>query len=625
MKETLNSIDSNNIHDDMIVSFDSEGNPYSYYGSDKWYLWLLDFNVSFSRLSGYFKSTVKLLVYNVILNDSLTSKKSAIKNIIDGAVIFEKCITRCNGVSYDFINDDEGFRRLLVEAKSKRLKFKTWKNSLIFLSQLYNFGIITREIKNYEELALYLSVNGASVSQTICIPEAIASTYYGEALKIVEAYYPYRNEISACYDDFVSEYFEFSKKYKSNISARKHALKKVKYQPVGIDIKLDYSGSWLSWLRGACYTVIAAFTGCRDSEIKSFDIYSYQEKKYAGMTVPVLHGIDTKPNVGGVARYTSWVTIPSVKKAILLLWDAFSFAREKWRVKANAIVHPDERNAFLENVDSIFVTLPYMRGHRPDAGRQSLAHSLNSFVKSIGYRATKDDVKEFDLLNPSRKGELKIGGVLKVHPHAFRRTFAVYLVRNKLASLLDIKYQFKHMNIAMTSWYANQANIASCIDMMIDEDLQSEIAGENQNYMTDVFYHIYNEAEALAGHEGKRIKNLRADGDTRIYLNREEIRKQVQDGRLSIVEHPGGYCTNPVCDRLCDMITCQYKIVTKDKAITLVNIREKLIVKYNDIESLGLDMPNVTSKLFYEIRAIEQILSEHQLEYVAFNKKDTSL
>ena len=73
------------------------------------------------------------------------------------------------------------------------------------------------------------------------------------------------------------------------------------------------------------------------------------------------------------------------------------------------------------------------------------------------------------------------------------------------------------------------------------------------------------------------------------------------------------------------MTTCQYKIVTKDKAITLVNIREKLIIKYNDIESLGLDMPNVTSKLFYEIRAIEQVLSEHHLEYVAFNKKDTYL
>ena len=85
-------------------------------------------------------------------------------------------------------------------------------------------------------------------------------------------------------------------------------------------------------------------------------------------------------------------------------------------------------------------------------------------------------------------------------------TFAVYLVRNKLSSLLDIKYQFKHMNIAMTSWYANQANIASYLDMMIDNELQDEIAGENKNYMTDIFYHLYNEAETLAGPEGRGLK-----------------------------------------------------------------------------------------------------------------------
>ena len=114
------------------------------------------------------------------------------------------------------------------------------------------------------------------------------------------------------------------------------------------------------------------------------------------MIVPVLHGLDTKPNVGGVTRPTSWVTIPNVKKAIELLWDAFNFAREKWREKAESIAHADERNVFLKKVDRLFVTLPYMRGHRPDAGKQSLASSLNTFVKSVGYRATKNDVQEFD-------------------------------------------------------------------------------------------------------------------------------------------------------------------------------------------------------------------------------------
>ena len=623
MKESLKINDAK--IDDFVVSFDSENNPYSYYSDEKWILWSLGFNVSFSRLSGDFKSIVKKIVYNVIISNDLVSKKSSAKNLIEGGVIFEQCIVASGGTSYLCIDDEKCYRNILREAKNKKYKYKTWKNLLIFVAKLYNEGVISRRIENAEKLAIELSVNGEVSLQSICIPEGIASKYYSEALKIVEDYHSHRCEISLSYDNFISEYIKLKNKYKSSITTKKYAIKNMAYKSEGVDIEFDHVGSWLSWLRGACYTVIAAFTGCRDGEIKSFDIFSYQEKKYGGNIIPVLHGLDTKSNVGGVARHISWVTIPSVKKAIDILWDAFSFAREGWREKASSILHTDERNEVLKKVDSLFVTLPYKGGHRPEAGRQSLAHSLDTFVKSVGYRATKDDVQEFDLLNPSRKGELKIGQVLKVHPHAFRRTFAVYLVRNKLASLLDIKYQFKHMNMTMTSWYANQANIASYVDMMIDRELQDEIAGENLNHMTDVFYHFYNEAETLAGNEGKRIKNLRAEGDTRIYLSREEIRKQVQDGQLSLVEHPGGYCTNPNCDRVCDMTTCQYKIVTKEQARLLIPIREQLINKYNVITTAGFDMPNVTSKLFYEIKAIEQVLSEHHFDYVSFKKQDIYL
>lgn len=615
----------NNLHgikDDKVISFDSEGIPYSFYSHDEWRFWNLGFKVSFSRLSGEFKSVVKHLIYNSISSGEIRSKKSNAKMIIEGAIAFEQCIKSCGHDSYTCIDDDKIFRGILLAAKNKGYKYKTWKNYLIFISTLYHEGIISRDIGNAEKLSIYLSVKGDASTQALCIPEKIASVYYGSALDVIEKYYHYRFDISTCYEEYTTAYGKVRGRSKNNVIARNYAISQIEYVPQGLDIIFDYDGSWLSWLRGACYIVIAAFTGCRDSEIKSFNIHSYQEKKYADMIIPVVYGYDTKPNVGGALRSTSWVTIPTVKKAISLLWHAFEFARDGWREKAKLIKHADEKKLFNEKVESLFVTFPYMRGHRPDAGKQSIAHSLKSYLKSVNYRAKDEDVTEFNLLNPSRKGELKTGEILLVHPHAFRRTFAVYLVRNKLASLLDIKHQFKHMNIAMTSWYANQANIASYADMLVDRELQNEISGENKNYMTDVFCEIYNKAETLSGHEGKRIKNLRAEGDTSIYLSKEEIRRQVEDGRLSLVEHPGGYCTNPYCDRICDMTTCQYKIVTKYKALKLVDIREKLIQKYQNIESIGLDMPNVTSKLFYEIRSIEQVLSEHHIDYVVFDKKD---
>lgn len=156
--------------------------------------------------------------------------------------------------------------------------------------------------------------------------------------------------------------------------------------------------------------------------------------------------------------------------------------------------------------------------------------------------------------------------------------------------------------------------------MMIDTELQKEIAGENENYITDTFYYIYNEADMLAGPEGKRIRNLRKEGDSTIYMSREEILKQVKEGQLSIIEHPGGYCTNPSCDRLCDTTTCQHKIVTKDQAQSLFKTRNSLIEKYNNILIVGLEMPNIISKIYFEIKAIEKVLTEHQLEFIAFNK-----
>ena len=143
----------------IIVSRDSEGKPYSYYNSDVWSFLSLDFDVSFTRLSGEFKLTVKSLVHKIILANSLKSKKSTILNIISGGVIFQKCIIENNGTSYDDINDDGKYRNILFIAKKQGLKFKTWKNYLMFLSHLYEYGFTKRIVENYESLSHYLSVS----------------------------------------------------------------------------------------------------------------------------------------------------------------------------------------------------------------------------------------------------------------------------------------------------------------------------------------------------------------------------------------------------------------------------------------------------------------------------------
>jgi integrase len=624
----MNKIDTqlfkDQLSNDPIVSHDSEGFPYSYYSSDEWVFWNLNITLRFSSLSGEFKAQTKKVCYNLTERGELNFSAGSASNLVSGATALQRCIIECGGNSYTFLNDDRNYRMVLAQAKSKNRKSGTWKNNIIFLTRLIRERIIDRDIGAAKEIVKSISTKGlcGNVTQTMCIPEKIADTYYSQALMFVEQYHPHRFDISETYKAYLAEYQRYSKIYKCTASINTHARRNMATLPTVVDIPLDYSGHWLSRLRGACYIVIAAFTGCRDGEIRSLNLSSYQEKKYAEMTISIVTGEHTKPNMGGVARKTSWVTIPSVKHAIELLWSSFQFARDHWRMQAKRITHNDEREMFQIKSENLFINLPHTKSVNPIPGRQAITNSLSSFIKYIKYSSTADDVKEFNLLNPTREGDLIIGQKLLPHPHSFRRTFAVYLVKNKLVSLLDIKYQFKHMNIAMTAWYANQANIASYFDMMIDTDLKSEISIETQNYVTDTFYYIYNEAETLAGPEGNRILDLRRAGSTSVYLSRNEIRDQVIQGRLSIVEHPGGYCTNPNCDRICDMTTCQHKIVTKEQALMMATVREKLIEKYTSLVYSNIDIPNIISKVYFEIMSIEKVLSEHNLKYTAFNKGD---
>ncbi|TOC21890.1 hypothetical protein CGJ88_25535, partial [Vibrio parahaemolyticus] len=71
--------------------------------------------------------------------------------------------------------------------------------------------------------------------------------------------------------------------------------------------------------------------------------------------------------------------------------------------------------------------------------------SLKKFIKDLDYKATTEDVEEFNMLNPTREGELKIGGTYSgLTSHDFRRTFAVFFVRYGFGTASGIKFQFKH-------------------------------------------------------------------------------------------------------------------------------------------------------------------------------------
>lgn len=614
--------DEKNFDDNPAVSFCSEGKAYSYYNDEIWVLPERNSTVKFHKLEGKFKKAIKHLIYELIIKkNTIVSARTFSGNWIEGAIACQKVIIATGGDSYRYIESDLGYRKFICHAKTLKIKHKTWKNNLIILSKLYNMGLLFRKIESSDALARELSYLSEKTQQTMAIPEKIAAAYIKSSIDIVERYYPYRFSISKAYGEFIENYDHFKQQHNYTATSRQKAQEIAIHNIPYEDFSSDLTGVWLSWLRGACYILIASFTGCRDGEIQSFDLNSYSEEVYGDMRIPLVSGIHSKTNIGGAKRKTTWVTTPLTQKAIELLWHSFDFARDIWKKRVVEIDHVDDRDNFIKKIDSLFLNLPYrLETINPNAGRQSIRGSLSVFVNSVGHLASANDVKEFDTLNPTRKNELKIGHVLIPNPHAFRRTFAVFLVRNKLGSLINLKYQYKHVNIAMTAWYSNQANVAGYLDMTVDDELMCLIAEENHDFMTDTLYHIYNEAEALSGKEGERIMSARGQSSASIYLSRDEISRQVKNGQMSIIENPFGHCTNPVCTRICDMQTCKYKIVTKEKALSLLPIREKLVLKFKAMKELDVRQPNILSKIFYDIKSIDKSLSEHEIAYTSFDE-----
>ncbi|MBF4265220.1 site-specific integrase, partial [Vibrio anguillarum] len=120
-------------------------------------------------------------------------------------------------------------------------------------------GYITRDIGKADDLAYYLAGDSRFSKQTMAIPENVATVYFGEAIRIVEHLHEDRHLISRLYKEFINQVKLRGRNEEKIKVATKQTYKKIGYFP---NIELDHTGIWLASVRGACYTVISAFSGC---------------------------------------------------------------------------------------------------------------------------------------------------------------------------------------------------------------------------------------------------------------------------------------------------------------------------------------------------------------------------
>jgi len=639
-------------HSNDFVSFNKQGIGVSRRYDDKW-----DFTslgqvvkcISFTSIDEVHRANVQD-VMSKILNDrkDKSLSDSFAVSTLDNTLSSLKSVVRYWGNSdFSLLSHDREWSKLKSKIKGRYSRL-TLRQIGIALNQLVTLGVIDEQYFSEEDCKSLADPNAVS-KQHIGLPVNIHAKILTQVYGTVEKYHPHRHVISELMkkgfeqldierkielDKGVHE--ESSRNFRKNVDQRTFSFINRLGRENGIpDFKYRLDGYWLKKLMTDCAMCVVFFSGVRKSELLKASSSSY---KVGPTDIPILELMHSKPN-GGIPIKTIWQTDPIAKKALELAFDSSDFARKFFLEQidsqlSNGQISLDQHESNKKELNCAFIKTSLAERSIGRVVESYLMPFEDGFVlERFGIEATKDDVEEFDLLNPDREGEVQFGGSLpKLSLHDLRRSFAVFLVRNKLGNHLTVKFQLKHKNLQMSKWYANYAELARDRSNLLDGNLFDEINRTIEDACVDALDDIYNHSTELSGVEGERIsknKFEKLQKGEQIYLSREELRGLLRKGKKSVVILPtGGYCTSPRCERLCSIgVIPEHKkdcgLVTTDKgAKRLARERSGLIKAFRDMNNLNDSaFSTLLSGHKKKILLMEKTLERHNISFERFTDK----
>ena len=629
MNLAVNLTNNKKASDNVPVTFNPDDSPCSYLYDDVW-----DFTaerkvrvggltkITFSFMNNDHKSSIQEALFSIHKHSDI-----AISGLDQYRAGLGIIASHLNSTDWSLLNYDVNFNTFKKGMKSKKYPRSLVSQTLRTINKLETISLTTRFVASIYSLCIKLCCpNSIELKQTIAIPEKIGKNILSTAIDIIEKYHPFRHEIS-------NEYKKYNK-LRSELTSVDSRFPKIYNQACNHnipDFKLCGMSTDAVDIQTACMIVILGFSGVRISEALSFNKESYSEKRFKDITVSLLTGSISKTQTCGTPTQETWVTNPIVKLALELGYDMSEFSRDFFTELIGKKTNKAEQKKMVWELKSVFIKLtePKTKARKGRVITEGWNRRFYNFIKKYKFTATKEDVTEFNILNPTRAGELEVDGYLpRISPHDFRRTFAVFLVRNKLGNMMTLKHQYKHANIVMTQWYANHSQLAAAMDLGMDTELQRLITEANEQITVDTLFNIYN-SETLSGKEGERLireRNKEEYAGT-IYMSRKDIERRVKVGSVSLVEHPTGYCMNPSCDRICasdkSAYSCQHEIVTPEKAMSRVSVRERLIQRYKTLIGTSY-MANILTNIYIEIKSIEVTLTAHNIGFAPFSKGDNN-
>ncbi|QFT12978.1 hypothetical protein [Vibrio sp. THAF190c] len=625
---------------DEIATFHMDGTPLSHVYDNVW-----DFSgqervterarFGFATIDAKYRKSIQatlLFFMKERKNKNKTyAKLSVVRSFRQGLVLVSKGLNGCNWAE---LSDDVTYRafknNMVKYINDENLKVSTVDVIIRTINKLNELEFCARPVSRDD----FRQVDIKLAQQHVAIPIKMYQKLISEAINIVATYHPHRKAISDIQSLAEEIYEEEAKRLDVVLGlARLNVTHKIDKLSHSIpNFKVLRNGYQLNYILSACGIIILAFSGMRKSEMYRLSKRSFLFK--GTNKIPILQGEETKRN--GFAVRETWQTHAIVKDALELAYDATQYLRDIYNEKNKKDLDCGKISKLqfennLNQINSVFlITKVKMRSTRYN---NDIGRFFKNTLSQFEILATQEDVEEFNRINPTRAGELKVGETLpKLTPHDLRRSFAVFFKRYGFGSTSTIKFQYKHRSIYMSEYYSNNARLQAMEDVLLDYELLGLMNEEGISTGVDIFDEIYNKSKCLSGSAGKRIYKDRFDKlghGQHVYMTRDDIERLVRNGTMSVVKLPtGGYCVNSSCTRVCgigvfaaEKKPCEYQVITDDQAKEILRQNKRLIKVFRELNTGEPMMNSILIGQKQKIKRNETLIKDFDLNFEPFDER----
>ncbi|MEN8131697.1 MAG: hypothetical protein ABFS45_16215, partial [Pseudomonadota bacterium] len=425
-----------------------------------------------------------------------------------------------------------------TNASGKRLKPESLNHRLAPLLNLYTFrDQLTDNLPEHPwpgESAYSIAGNkwGGKYKEgrTKLIPDRLARQLAQGALRYVET--DFSERILACWEEWLAG---------ESVDAHLTRLGMKNWRAVKHDINHLYT---------ACYVVIDLFSGIRDSEMASLETGCYEQHEgWDGATYGWLKGITYKTEED--PKPVEWMVPPVVAKAVSLAERVSAPIRAELegciteleaRIASASYLSETQRAQDIETLDeyrrhrcSLFVSKSCKKGTITTWKTSGTSRRLRALAEHLDLR-----VAVVDLPQVQNKDRIRVGDIWPLAPHQFRKTFAVYVVRNVLGDVRYLREHFKHWSLDMTLYYT-----AAELDY-VDETLFDELLTQRDELQAIIIEGWITTDKPLAGAGSLKVKAWREREEVRVAKDHRELAHKLSSG-FYIRGTGHSWCTSKNC------------------------------------------------------------------------------